>query len=130
MKQYEKEAVIKERVNQSKFRAALLSKYDRKCCLCGVDYENVLIASHIQPWAECTDNKDKLSPNNGLLLCPNHDKLFDSGCISFDDDGKIIISSQLTNENRKLLCVNDNMQIDLPSDSKRFMEYHRINIFK
>ncbi|MEW9674148.1 HNH endonuclease [Ammoniphilus sp. 3BR4] len=30
--------------------------------------------------------------NNGLLLCPNHDALFEKGLISFRDDGGIFVS--------------------------------------
>ena len=51
--------------------------------------KDFLIASHIKPWSKCKSNQ-KLDVNNGLLLCPNHDRLFDEGWISFDEIGKII----------------------------------------
>ena len=53
-----------------------------------------LIASHIKPWA-CSESGEKLDIDNGLLLCPNHDALFDSGYISFDENGVIMISEHL-----------------------------------
>ena len=54
----------------------MLKKYHSKCCLCGVDDDALLVASHIKPWAK-SDEHEKLDLDNGLLLCPNHDKLFD-----------------------------------------------------
>ena len=51
----------------------------------------LLVASHIKPWS-ISDANEKLDIHNGLLMCPNHDKLFDRGYISFDDTGRILIS--------------------------------------
>lgn len=124
----ERESVVKTRVNQDKFRLELIKKYNGKCCLCGVSYEQVLVASHIKPWSK-SDCYQKLDPENGLLLCPNHDKLFDSGLISFDDNGKIIISDKLDKDNRVFLNVNDTMKIDITEDNVSYIRYHRENIF-
>ena len=85
---YDIEAVVKARRNQGLFRSLLMDKYDGKCCLCGLDNRYLLMASHIKPWRDSTE-KEKVSVHNGLLLCPNHDKLFDSGFISFEDDERI-----------------------------------------
>ena len=56
-------------------------------------------------------------------------KLFDSGYISFDDEGKIIISDLLSKTNRELLNVNDNMSIDISLETQEYMKYHRENKF-
>ena len=88
-----------------------------------------MVASHIKPWRDSTD-KEKVSIHNGLLLCPNHDKLFDSGFISFDDDGRIMISSvELDEKDCKLLNINKDMKIDVSDEQKPFLKYHRENIF-
>ncbi|MBP5490667.1 MAG: HNH endonuclease [Lachnospiraceae bacterium] len=123
----EREAFVKVRVNQGVFRDTLIRKYG-KCCLCGVTDPKLLIASHIKPWAEAEPN-EKLDHNNGFLLCPNHDKLFDMGLISFDNDGKILISDNLSEENRIFMNVNENMLIDLSDGNRRFLDYHRRNVF-
>lgn len=47
---------------------------------CGVSDEHFLIDSHIKPWSQ-SNNQEWLDVNNGLLLCPNHDALFDKGII-------------------------------------------------
>ena len=44
----EKEAVVKVRINQDKFREKLINKY-KKCCLCNVNMNELLVASHIKP---------------------------------------------------------------------------------
>ncbi|SEW21155.1 HNH endonuclease [Ruminococcaceae bacterium KH2T8] len=123
----EKLAVVKARVNQGVFRSLLLRRYGR-CCLCGVDEFGLLVASHIKPWA-ASEPKEKTDVNNGLLLCPNHDRLFDKGYISFNDDGTILISDSLSDENRTSLNVHDGMSIHLSDKSTEYMKYHRENIF-
>lgn len=125
----ERETFVKTRVNQSIFRERLLEKYDCCCCLCKVSNPHFLIASHIKPWA-CSENDEKLDVDNGFLFCPNHDALFDSGYISFDDDGNIMISENLKQVDTVYMNVNSNMKIPLSSKNKTYLEYHRNNIFK
>lgn len=124
----ERLAYIKVRVNQSVFREKLLQRYNN-CCLCKVENTELLIASHIKPWSE-SYAKEKLDVENGLLLCPNHDALFDGGFISFDDDGKILISDRLTQMDKVVMNINPDMKIKLTEGNKVYMEYHRNNIFK
>ena len=119
----DREAVVRQRVNQGIFRDRLLEN-NNKCVLCNVDDEHLLIASHIKPWSE-SEPGEKLDPDNGFLMCPNHDKLFDGGYISFDDEGKIMISPELSDVNRMFMNVNVNMKIDLSEGNKRYLLYHR-----
>lgn len=122
-----KKAIINVRVNQGTFRDKLLKKYNR-CCLCGVENHILLMASHIKPWAE-SEPKEKLDVDNGFLMCPNHDRIFDKGYITFDDDGKIIISDRLTENDRMFLNVNSRMHIDLTESNKKYLKFHRENVF-
>lgn len=117
------------RIGQETFRELLLRKYNARCCLSGVydlkrSSQSILKASHIKPWAE-SDQYEKLNVNNGLLLTPQYDALFDKNLISFDKGGKILISPNITGEifnswslgNLKLNSLNDEMEF--------FMGYHR-----
>ena len=75
--------------------------------MCGIGNSQLLIASHIKDSAKCNIH-DKTNNNNGLLLCAMHDKLFDSGLISFDfTNGKILISKMLSDNDKKLCNLND-----------------------
>lgn len=123
----ERAAIVKVRVNQSVFRDMLLSKY-RKCCLCGVTDQHLLIASHIKPWSVC-EQPERLDPNNGLLLCPNHDKLFDSGYIAFDTNMNVVISSRLSESDRVYMNISEDMSIDPDNKCEKYMKYHREVVF-
>lgn len=122
-----KEAIVKIRVNQDKFRNALLNKY-KHCCLCPIDDERLLVASHIKPWKD-SDNSEKLDVNNGLLLCANHDRVFDKGLISFDSNGKIMISHSLNKINMTFMNITETMSIDITVGNHKYLEYHRNNVF-
>lgn len=124
----ERESLRKIRVNQGVFRELMIKKYN-KCCLCGVDMKELLIASHIKPWSK-SESGEKLDPNNGLMLCANHDKLFDSGYITFDDNGSIIISSKISVTNRIYINVSKSMSIKMNDNTKVYMKYHRDNVFQ
>lgn len=88
-----------------------------------------LIASHIKPWSESSDF-ERLDSNNAFLMCPNHDSLFDKGYITFDEDGKIIISNRISDHNKILLNIHEDMNIDLKEENKKYLEWHRKNLFK
>ena len=88
---------------------------------------SLLVASHIKPWAY-SDNKERLDPFNGLLLLPNIDKGFDTGYISFDNTGKIIISKDLGDY--RLFGINKEMQINIKDGNIPYFEYHRTHVYK
>ncbi len=79
---------------QRQFRKALLANNEHRCPICGFCFEEFLIASHIKPYAQCEDTYDAINHFNGLLMCPNHDKLFeDAKHMTIDyQSGQIILS--------------------------------------
>ena len=90
---------------------------------------DVLIASHIKPWRKST-NKERLDRYNGLLLLPNYDKLFDKGLIYFEDNGKIIISPLIKEEEYKVLGISPNDELfKVYPKNKPYLEEHRRIIF-
>jgi len=107
----EKERIFKSRIGQRLFKKKLLS-VEKKCRLCGVSDERFLVASHIKPWSQ-SNSQERLDVNNGLLLCPNHDALFDKGFMSFDEDGRILISECLDERTRIFLNINQTMRIGM-----------------
>lgn len=122
----EKETIIKARVGQGKYRKSLLDKYDSRCIITGISQNKLLIASHIKPWAIC-NNEERIDVENGLLLCANMDRLFDSGLITFRDDGKMYISSFVGEENRVRLNIANDIVVDLHTSKRmlEYLEYHR-----
>jgi putative restriction endonuclease len=85
----EREAVIRVRVNQSFFRQTILASYASSCCITGIAIPELLVASHIVPWA--VDEKNRMNPCNGLCLNGLHDKAFDAGLMTITPDfrGKV-----------------------------------------
>lgn len=126
----EKQMIIKARIGQGKYRNNLIEKYDSKCIVTGIDKPKLLIASHIKPWSVC-DNEERVDTENGLLLCPNMDRLFDYGLITFTDNGKMEISSFVGEGNIKRLHISKNMLVDLRATKRllAYLEYHRDVLF-
>lgn len=122
----EKETIIKARVGQGKYRKMLLDKYGGKCIVTGISQNKLLIASHIKPWAICTNN-ERVDVENGLLLCANMDRLFDSGLITFRADGKMFVSSFVSEDNRHRLNISNDIVVDLHASESLlgYLEYHR-----
>ncbi|HSH72107.1 MAG TPA: HNH endonuclease signature motif containing protein [Methylophilaceae bacterium] len=89
----QKEQLIRARRGQGLFRARV-QLIEKKCRVTGVNIKSHLIASHIKPWSQSSD-REKLDGNNGLLLAPHIDHLFDKGYLSFSDVGLLIVSSHL-----------------------------------
>lgn len=128
IKDTEKEQIIKIRIGQGKFKQELINK-EAKCKICTLEDESFLIASHIKPWSK-SSNQERLDVYNGFLLCPHHDALFDKGYITFDNDGKIIISDLLDKKTRVLLNIDENIKISLDRKHKKYLEWHRDNKFE
>jgi hypothetical protein len=124
----EKESVVKARIGQSAFKKTLLT-VEKKCKLCGVSDERFLVASHIKPWSQ-SNNQERLDVNNGLLLCPNHDALFDKGYISFDEAGTILISDGIDEATKVFLNINETMYISISKRQQQYMKWHREIVYK
>jgi hypothetical protein len=119
----------RSRLGQGRFREGLIRL--RKCCyISGLSETGVLRASHIKSWKD-SNNPERLDPHNGLLLTPNYDALFDSGFISFTDEGRILLSNELPSEVVRSFAVDPDFKgHDLGSRTKRYLAYHREHHFR
>ena len=81
------------RVNQARFRTAVLASYNATCCISGLQHDKLLIASHIIPWSK--DAKNRLNPQNGLCLSALHDRAYDQGLITVMPDYTVRVSAAL-----------------------------------
>jgi len=121
--------ISRAREGQGKYREQLLEQC-RYCPFTMIADERLLIASHIKPWAVST-NEERISVNNGLLLSATYDRLFDSGLITFANEGKLIISRFISEENRNKLNIINGQIYKLQSNTqmKTFLEYHNDVVF-
>ena len=72
-----------------------------------INEESLLIASHIKPWA-VSDSEERIDPNNGFILSPLYDKLFDRGYITFTDDKRVTISNWLSRQVKERIGIKEN----------------------
>jgi putative restriction endonuclease len=124
----EKESLVLSRRGQGTFRRRV-QLFESSCRVTGVTAENLLVASHIKPWA-ASDDLERLDGNNGLFLAPHIDRLFDKGFISFTKSGKLEISPQLDHD------VLDKWQIDpmrnygkFNTDQAFYLNHHQSKVF-
>jgi hypothetical protein len=127
----QKEQRSRDAAKQAKYRAELLDD----CPFCPITLiadERLLIASHIKPFAVCEESEE-YDHNNGYMLSPLYDRLFDQGFITFTNDRKMNVSSWLTPRTRDLCSLQSGKFYQkLPMNEKRmeYLDYHRRCVFK
>jgi putative restriction endonuclease len=91
-------------------------------------FENTahLVASHCKPWRDA-NNDERLDGENGLLLTPSVDHLFDRGFIGFEDTGRLIISPVAHRPSLERMGIRTNEPINVGSfttGQKSFLDFH------
>ena len=133
----DRERWIKQRIGQYFFRLSVLSAYSNRCCITGLSLPEMLISSHIKPWRVSNAQTERTNPSNGLCLNALHDKAFDRGLITIDQNYYIVVSDKLRkadmdSETKAWLQHYDRQKIILPDrflPGKEFIEYHNDVIF-
>lgn len=131
----DRQAYVKQRINQQAFRSMILNIYEKSCAITGITVPDLLVASHIIPWSECKE--ERLNPENGLCLSSLYDKAFDRGYISLDNHYRVILAEKLKIYHRepfyeKHFASIEGKTIHLPEyhkPNKTFLEWHRDTIF-
>ncbi|MFI0399111.1 MAG: HNH endonuclease [Thiolinea sp.] len=124
------ERLVKQRVGQDTFREALLDYWGGACAVTGIAIPEMLRASHAKPWSECESDEERLDVFNGFLLSANLDALFDRGLISFGPDGKILISSKISTQQRQLIGLADQLRLRwVAPEHSPFLDWHQENWF-
>jgi hypothetical protein len=119
------------RTKQDLFRQRLI-EVEKHCRLTKIMDLRFLRASHIQPWAACSTGTQRTDGNNGLLLSPQADLLFDKGWITFEEEGRLCVSTELPQD------VKSKIGLDLRNGRKcgrfnleqqKYLEFHRNDVF-
>jgi len=126
MRETERLTIVKARVGQGlyKDRVRLI---ESKCRITGVENPVHLVASHCKPWRD-SSNEERLDGENGLLLTPSIDHLFDRGFISFENNGELIVSPVAHLPSLKCMGIETEQIINVGSFSsgqKLFLDFHR-----
>lgn len=127
----EKTSIIKSRNGQGKFRSNTL-RIMPSCPFTNINLTSLLRASHIMPWAKCETNEQRLDGYNGLSLTPTYDVLFDTGLISFNNDGSLLISDRLSKDVVYSLNLIEGKVYNIENKSGKkdfYLNYHRNYVF-
>lgn len=130
-----REALVRTRVNQGFFRAAVLAAYGGRCCITGLGIPQLLNASHIVPWG--IDVKNRTNPRNGLCLNALHDRAFDCGLLTVTPDLHVKLSpkakgSKVDRAVQELLWRFQDVVVSPPSrfaPDVMFLRYHNEQVF-
>lgn len=120
----ERSGLVISRVGQGAYRKRIIHRWEYKCAVTNFNKLDILIASHIVPWSKATDH-ERLDVNNGLLLSPTYDALFDKHLITFDNKGKIQLSDKIEFGAYQKIGVTGKEQIhDLSMYNVQYLERH------
>ena len=120
----ERKGLVTSRVGQGFYRSSLIERWNNRCPLTGCEVEKILIASHIVLWKDSTD-EERLDVDNGILLSPDVDALFDKHLISFTDEGRLIKSKAISVNELKKLGLSLESTIPVYPGMKSYLKRHR-----
>ncbi|TWB42601.1 HNH endonuclease [Nitrospirillum pindoramense] len=122
-------AIVRARVGQGLFRQRV-SQIEKRCRITGVENPTHLVASHCKPWRD-SNNEERLNGENGLLLTPSIDHLFDRGFIGFEDNGRLIISPAAHRPSLQRMGIKVDEKINVgsfTSAQRQFLDFHRDSV--
>jgi hypothetical protein len=125
----EREALIVARRGQGLFKQRVM-QVETRCRITGVTNPIHLRASHCKPWRDA-NNEERLNGENGLLLTPTMDHLFDRGFISFEDSGVLIVSpvAHIPSLNRMGISTDRIVNVGTFTEGQeQFLDYHRESV--
>jgi len=130
IRETEKEALVRSRRGQGLFRKRVI-EFEKRCRITKVDNKEHLIASHCKPWRH-SDNEERMDGENGLILTPSIDHLFDRGFISFEDNGQLLIAPRADKVSLERMGVETEEPVLVGSFSegqKKYLDFHRNKVF-
>jgi hypothetical protein len=120
----ERSGLVTSRVGQGAYRKRIIHRWEYQCAVTKFNKLEILIASHIVPWSEATDT-ERLDVHNGILLAPTYDALFDRKLISFDHNGKILLSESIEHSAYEKIGVTGKEEIrNLSQYNIQYLDRH------
>lgn len=130
----ERVVTVKQRLHQAFFRDAVISSYNRRCCVTGLPLVECLVAGHIVPWS--VDERRRSDPTNGVCMSATFDRLFDCGLVTIEDDLTLRVSGRVRKLKDQaaadLIAVRHGQKIIPPArfyPDPQCLRWHRDNVF-
>ncbi len=131
----EKIVTVKQRLHQTFFRDAVISSYNKRCCVTGLPLVECLVAGHIIPWS--VDEHRRADPTNGVCMSATFDRLFDTGLFTIEDDLSLCISKRVRDLKDQsvsaLIAVRHGQKLIPPTrffPDPECLRWHREHVFK
>jgi hypothetical protein len=122
----ERETIIRARRCQGLFKERVM-RIEERCRITNVDNPVHLMASHCKPWRD-SSNQERLNGDNGLLLTPSIDHLFDRGFIGFEGNGELIISPVAHQPSLERMGIDTKRTVNVggfTAGQRQFLDFHR-----
>ena len=129
VRETDREAIIRARSGQGLFKVRV-TRIEHQCRITGVSNLTHLVASHCKPWRDST-NEERLDGENGLLLTPSIDHLFDRGFIGFENSGELIISPVAHRPSLQKMGIETERRVHVGAfteGQRHFLEFHRSSV--
>jgi putative restriction endonuclease len=126
IKETDRDAIVRARRGQGLFKQRVM-RIETRCRITAVDNPSHLLASHCKPWRD-SSNEERLNGENGLLLTPSIDHLFDRGFIGFEDSGSLIISPVAHRPSLRRMGIETERSINVGTftdGQRQYLEFHR-----
>lgn len=125
----QKLALVRARRGQGEYRHQV-EQVEKSCRITGLFDRRHLRARHIRPWRD-SDDQQKLDGQNGLLLSPHLDHLFERGFISFSDDGELLVSKHLNPAVFETWGLRPQRNVGpFTPTQQNYLAYHREHVFE
>ena len=120
----ERSGLVTSRVGQGYYRQQVREKWSDTCPITGLSIPSLLISSHIKRWSE-SSNEERLDPENGILLSPNADALFDKHLISFSKEGSLLLSPHIDQRILVRMGLDPDSEIEVTAGMQEYLQHHR-----
>lgn len=121
----ERPGLVVSRVGQGAYRKSIINRWENRCAVTGFNDSRILVASHIHPWQSASDD-ERLDVSNGILLSPTYDALFDRHLVTFENSGKIVLSSSVAEDQYKKIGITGRERITrLSRENLFYLEKHQ-----
>jgi putative restriction endonuclease len=125
----DRDAIIRARRGQGLFKQRVM-RIERRCRITAVDNAIHLVASHCKPWRD-SRNEERLDGENGLLLTPSIDHLFDRGFIGFENSGVLIVSPVAHKPSLQRMGIETERTVNVggfTEGQRRYLDFHRNSV--
>lgn len=98
------------------------------CAICSLSFEPLLDVPYMKAPEKCT-HEERIDPHNAIVLCHNHHALFAQGLLSMTDQGQLLVSARLIDD-QYTLGLYEGQPLAIVKAQKKYVKWHRNEVFQ